>query len=142
MDNYNVLVLMQKDPSTNEFLDTVLSVRMEEGLENVLKAYVSEENEALLIHLFLTTPDVEDWEYHGIYEEYSEDIFETLGGIVEEYDDYNPAWLLKLPYSKEDSINEQTIRVAVKTHYNEILRVRASILLKKDEYAAMAAEEE
>ena len=97
MDNYNVLVLMQKDPLTNEFLDTVLSVQMEEGLENVSKAFVSEENQELFINLFLTTPDVEDWEFFGIYEEYTEELYEELGGILEEYEDYNPAWLLENP---------------------------------------------
>lgn len=140
MDNYNVLVLMQKDPSTNEFLDTVLSVQMEEGLENVLKAYISEENKELLIYLYLTTPEVEDWEFYGIYEEYSDDLFDSFGGILEEYEDFNPAWLLKLPYGKDDLENETMLRAVVKAHYNEILRVRESIWAKKDEYAAMASE--
>ena len=140
MDNYNVLVLMQKDPSTNEFLDTVLSVQMEEGLENVLKAYISEENKELFIYLYLTTPEVEDWEFYGIYEEYSDDLFESFGGILEEYEDFNPAWLLKLPYGKDELENETLIRAVVKNHYNEILRVRESIWAKKDEYTAMASE--
>lgn len=140
MDNYNVLVLMQKDPVTNEFLDTVLSVQMEEGLENVLKAYVSEENEELFINLFLSTPDVEDWEFYGMYEEYDDDLYEALSGRLEEYDDYNPAWLLKLPYGKEDSLNEQNIRKAVKMHYNEILRLKTTIPEKKEEYMKLAEE--
>ena len=140
MDNYNVLVLMQKDPLTNEFLDTVLSVQMEEGLENVSKAFVSEENQELFINLFLTTPDVEDWEFFGIYEEYTEELYEELGGILEEYEDYNPAWLLKIPYAKEDSLNEQLIRKAVKMHYSEILRLKSAILSKKEEYMRLAEE--
>ncbi len=136
MDNYNVLVLMEKDPITSEFLDTVLSVRMEEGLENVSKAYVSEESGEFYAFLYLTTPDVEDWEFYGIFEDY-----EGLGGMLEEYDDYNPAWILKLPYGKDDNENEDMIRNAVKLHYKEYQRLKASIPAKRSDYEAMASEE-
>jgi len=93
-----------------------------------------------LIHLYLTTPEVEDREFYGIYEEYSGDLFEPFGGVLEEYEDYNPAWLLRLPYGKDDLENETVIRAAVKAHYYELLRVRESIKEKMDEYKAMAAE--
>lgn len=138
MDNYNVLVLMEKDNNTGEFLDTVLSVSMAEGLENVLKAYVLEEDGEYFTYLHLTTPDVADWEFYGIYAEYNDDLFIDLSGNVEELDDYNPAWVLRLPFLKEEVENENAIREAVKLHYQEILRLRESIKARQAEYEAEA----
>lgn len=142
MDNYNVLVLMQRDKETNMLTDTIDSYTLREGMELLESAYLIEE-EAPYIYVTLTTQDIEDWQYYGVYDLYNEEIFE---GLVEEILDgsgeFNPRWIFKLKYTESRMDMEETLNQLIKLHTDELHRILPIIEENKDKYQSEAETEE
>ncbi|QCX34593.1 hypothetical protein FDN13_13270 [Caloramator sp. E03] len=110
------VVLMEKE---NGILAKELgSYRIETGIEYIYKAYVEEEN----VKLFLTTDvDVSDDEYNEIYDEYNFEPLLSLGCEVEEVEgEYNPVWLVRIPFEKVHDDMEKKLNDIVSYHEKEI----------------------
>jgi len=143
MEHYNVLVLMEKDKNTGFFTQTVDSYTIEDGIELIEKAYLLYEEGEYYIYLTLTTRDVEDWEYYGIYDLYDEGIYEGMGvEILDGSGDYNPKWIIKLLYSEERSKTEDLLNNIVKLHKKELERIMPLLEAAKEKYMQEAEKEE
>ncbi|HYE82975.1 MAG TPA: DUF6762 family protein [Clostridia bacterium] len=143
MDKYNILVLMQKDSETGFFTQTVDSYKIDTGIELIENAYLAEEEGEYYIYLTLTTTDVEDYQYYGIYDLYNDEIFtgydvELLDGSGE----YNPRWIVKIKYTEERDEMERIINGLVDTHRDELQRVLPLIETDKEKYVEEAKKEE
>lgn len=134
MDNYNVLVLMLRDKESKILTETVDSFTLRESMALIDSIYLSEE-EFSFIYLILTTQDVEDFEYYGIYDLYNEGIFE---GLVEEILDgsgeFNPRWVFKFKYIDNRIDMEDKINQLIKMHTEELLRIMPIIEDNKEKY--------
>ncbi len=143
MDRYNILVLMEKDNETGFFTQTVDSYKIDGGIDLIENAYLSEEDGEYFVYLTLTTADVEEYQYYGIYDLYDEDIFsnyeiELLDGSGE----YNPRWIIKLKYSEERSEVERLINQLVDIHDSELRRILPLVEADKENYIKEAEKEE
>ncbi|MDF2891322.1 MAG: hypothetical protein K0R80_1689 [Clostridia bacterium] len=142
MDNYNVLVLMKRDKESNMLTDTIDSFTLREGMELIEGAYFMEEEEPF-VYLTLTTKDVEDWQYYGIYDLYNEELFE---GLVEEILDgsgeFNPRWIFKFRYIDNRIEMEDNINQLIRLHNEELQRILPIIEENKEKYQKAAEEEE
>ena len=143
MDNYNVIVLMMRDNSTGILNEVVDSYIIETGIDLIEKIHLENENDDYYIYLSLTTKDVEDWEYYGIYELYEESIFDKYKiDVLDGSGDYNPRWILKLIYNEDRTQTEKIINDALKTHIAELDRIMPLLNADKEKYMKEASEEE
>ncbi len=142
MDNFNVLVLMLRDKETNILTETVDSFTLQESMALIDSVYLTEE-ECSFIYLTLTTQDVEDYEYYGIYDLYKEEIFE---GLVEEILDgsgeFNPRWVFKFRYIDNRIDMEDKINQLIKLHTEELLRIMPIIEDNKEKYKNESLQED
>ncbi len=142
MDNYNVMVLMQKDKESGILTETVDSYTLREGMEYVERAYLMEDD-GLFIYLTLTTEDVEDWQYYGIYDLYNEEIFTGLTTeILDGSGEYNPRWILKLEYKEDRMAMEDALNEIIKLHREELQRILPILEENKDKYQNEAESED
>lgn len=143
MDNYNVIVLMMRDNSTGILNEVVDSYKIESGMDLIEKIYLESDNDEYYIYLLLTTKDVEDWEYYGIYELYEEMIFNEYGiEVLDGSGDYNPKWILKFKYNEDRIQTEKMINAVLKSHLDELDRIIPLLSANKEEYIKEAHEEE
>lgn len=143
MDKYNVLVLMEKDKETGFFTQTVDSYKIDADIELIEKAYLSEEDNEYFIYLVLTTADVEDYQYYGIYDLYDEEIFDGFDiELLDGSGEFNPRWILKLKYSEESSKTESLINELVGIHKTELQRVFPLVEADKEKYMEDMEKEE
>lgn len=143
MDNYNVLVLMQKDKNTNILTETIDSYTMHEDMSLVESVYLMQEEDVDYIYLTLTTEDVEDWQYYGVYDLYGEEIFEDLvDEILDGSGEYNPRWILKLKYDEDRVEMEDRLNRILKLHLNELQRIMPIIEESKEKYQKESENEE
>ena len=142
MDNFNVLVLMLRDKETNILTETVDSFTLQESMALIDSIYLREE-ESSFIYLTLTTQDVEDYEYYGIYDLYNEEIFE---GLVEEILDgsgeFNPRWVFKFRYIDNRIDMEDKINQLIRLHTEELLRIMPIIEDNKEKYKNESLQED
>jgi hypothetical protein len=142
LDNYNVLVLMQKDKESRMLTDTVDSYTLREGMEYVEGAYLMEDS-GLYIYLTMTTGDVEDWQYYGIYDLYNEEIFEGLvADILDGSGEYNPRWILKLKYTEDRRAMEDALNQMIRLHREELQRILPILEENKQKYQNEAESED
>ena len=124
MDKYNVLVLMEKDKETGFFTQTIDSYKIDSGPELIENAYLSEEEGKYFIFLVLTTADVEDYQYYGIYDLYNEEVFDKFDiELIDGSGEYNPRWIVKLKYIEERNEVERIINELLEIHKAELQRV-------------------
>lgn len=143
MDKYNILVLMQKDKETGFFTQTVDSYKIEAGIELIENTYLVEEEGGYFIYLTLTTADVEDYQYYGIYDLYDEEIFGSFGvELLDGSGEYNPRWIIKIKYSEDRNEMEQLINRLVEVHRSELGRVLPLVEADKERYMAETEKEE
>lgn len=143
MEQYNVLVLMQKDSETGLFTQTVDSYKIDAGIEIIENAYMTEEDGEYFIYLTLTTADVEDYQYYGIYDLYDEDIFTSMDvELLDGSGEYNPRWIVKLKYSENRTKMEGIINRLVEIHRNELERILPLVEADKAKYMEEAETEE
>lgn len=91
------------------------------GLNYVYKAYV----ESGTVYVFLSTgADVSDEEYNAIYDEYDMKFFIDNGFEISEIEDeYNPVWLVKLPFDDEHEKMQEKLNDIISHHEIEINRI-------------------
>ena len=143
MERYNILVLMQKDKETGFFTQTVDSYKVGIGIELIENAYLTEEEGDYFIYLTLTTTEVEDYQYYGIYDLYNEEIFEKLNTeLLDGSGEYNPRWIVKIKYSEARNEMESLINEIVETHRNELQRVLPLVEADKEKYMDEIEKEE
>lgn len=143
MDRYNVLVLMEKDKATGFFSQTVDSYKINSAIELIENAYMTEEEGEFFIYLTLTTADVSDYQYYGIYDLYSEEIFDDLTlEIIDGSGEYNPRWILKFKYSEDRNEIEQLINRLMEAHEVELQRIMPLVEADKERYMVEAEKEE
>lgn len=113
------LVLYEK---ANGILDAEIgSYEIYSGLNYVYKAYV----ESGTVYVFLSTDaDVSDEEYNIIYDEYDMKFFKDNGFEISEIEDeYNPVWLVKLPFYDEHEKMQEKMNDIIGHHETEIKRI-------------------
>lgn len=143
MDQYNILILMQKDSETGLFTHTVDSYKINEGIEIIENAYMTEEDGEYFIYLTLTTADVQDYQYYGIYDLYDETIFEAFDvEVLDGSGEYNPRWIIKIKYSEKRSEMEGIINGILKLHAAELERIMPLVIADKEKYTKEAVKEE
>lgn len=143
MDNYNVIVLMMRDNSTGILNEVVDSYKIESGIDFIEKVYLESDNDEYYIFLFLTTKDVEDWQYYGIYELYDEMVFDEYGiEVLDGSGDYNPKWIIKLKYNEDRIETEKKINSIIKSHLDELDRILPLLSMNKEEYMKQSQEEQ
>ncbi len=142
MDNYNVIVLMMRDNSTGILNEVIDSYKIESGIDLIEKIYLENDNDEYYIYLSLTTKDVEDWEYYGIYELYEDTIFDQYEiEVLDGSGDYNPKWILKFKYSEDRIQTEKLINTILKAHLDELNRIMPLLSTDKEKYIKAANEE-
>jgi len=143
MDRYNVLVLMEKDKETGFFVQTVDSYQINSTIELIENAYMNEEGGNYYIYLTLTTADVSDYQYYGIYDLYDEDIYSELNvELLDGSGEYNPRWIIKLPYSEDRTEMEGLINRLLEIHESELERVLPLVEADKEKYTEEIEKEE
>jgi len=143
MDKYNILVLMEKDKETGFFTQTIDSYKIGSGLELIENAYLSEEEGEYFIFLVLTTADVEDYQYYGIYDLYNEEVFDKFDiELIDGSGEYNPRWILKLKYIEKRSEMERIINELLEIHKAELQRVLPLVEADKTKYSREIEKEE
>lgn len=134
---------MEKDKDSGFFTQTVDSYSIEDGIELIENAYLIEESGEYYIYLTLTTSDVEDWQYYGIYDLYDEGIYDALDvELLDGSGEYNPRWIVKIKYSENRSEMEKRINDIVKLHTGELAKILPDINANKEKYIEEANEEE
>lgn len=134
---------MQKDKETGLFTQTVDSYTIENRIELIESAYLTEEDDRYYIYLTLTTQDVADWQYYGIYDLYNEGIYEALDvEVLDGSGEYNPRWIIKFKYHEERSEMEAVINRLVKLHAAELERIMPLVQADKEKYIEEAEKEE
>lgn len=113
------LVLMEK---INGILDKEIgSYEINSGLEYVYKAYIEDGT----VYVFLSTDrDVSDEEYNTIYDEYDSKLLNENGFEISEIEDeYNPVWLVKLPFEEEHEKMQDMLHKLIGLHEKEMKRI-------------------
>lgn len=143
MDKYNIMVLMQKDKETGFFTQTVDSYKIGVGIELIENAYLYEEEEEYFIYLTLTTADIEEYQYYGIYDLYNEEIYDSLGvELLDGSGEYNPRWIVKMKYLEERSEMERFLNELVDIHKAELERILPLVEADKEKYMKEIEKEE
>lgn len=143
MDNYNVLVLMLKDRVTNMLTETVDSYTIKYDMDLIESAYLKEEEEGLFVTLTLTTKDVEDWQYYGVYDLYDEEILSDLAAeVLDGSGEYNPRWIIKLRYVEDRIAMEDLINQLLMVHSSELHRIMPIMEENKEKYQNEAENED
>jgi hypothetical protein len=97
-------------------------------------AYLINE-EVPYVYLTLTTEDVEDYQYYGIYDLYNDEIFQ---GLIDELADgsgeFNPRWILKFRYSENRVDMEDKLNQIIKLHSAELQRIMPIVEENKEKY--------
>lgn len=143
MDRYNVLVLMEKDKQTGFFSQTVDSYQINAAIELIENAYMAEEDGDFYIYLTLTTSDVSDYQYYGIYDLYDEEIFKDFPvELLDGSGEYNPRWILKLTYNEDRPEMESLLNRVVEAHEAELERIMPLVEADKEKYTEEIEKEE
>jgi len=143
MDNYNVLVLMEKDKQTGFFTQTVDSYRINSAIELIENAYLAEEAGSHFICLTLTTPDVSDYQSYGVYDLYDEDIFKDFKvELLDGSGEYNPRWIIRFEYSEDRNEMEDLINRLLGIHEAELGRILPLVESDREKYMKEAEKEE
>ena len=130
--DFSSLVLMEKDKKTGFITKELGSFEVNEGALYVKKLFVLY-NEVNLY--FDTNKDVEEWEYSAIYDLFNIKRFEEEGfRIEEELDEYNPTFILKIPYKEEHLEMKDVLDKAVELINEEMEKVFLAIEGKVEEY--------
>lgn len=113
------IVLMEKEQGI--LTKELGSYEIDKGIEYIYKAYV--END--IVYLYLTTDrDVSDEEYNEVFDEYNFEDLTSKGFEIEEIEgEYNPVWLVKLPFEKVHDDMKKKINDILTYHVEEIRRI-------------------
>ena len=129
-----IYVIMLKDSKTGFLEKELSSITLSENDEYMINLFVTENGGEQQLNMRLSTGrDVADWEYDAVFDYYDPSALEGIGAAVcEMTDDYNPVWLVTLPFDAENA--EQTAENVLKIHRAEIEDVFETIKDKEAEY--------
>lgn len=133
-----IYVIMLKDGKTGFLEKELCSITLSSNDEYIVNMFVTENDGEQNLNLRLSTGrDVSDWEYDAIYDYYDPEALESIGAHVEEMtDDYNPVWLVTVPFDSETA--QETAENILRCHSGELKDVFETIKDKKDEYTTMS----
>ena len=130
--DFSSLVIMEKDKETGYIKKELGSFEVTEGAVYVTKLY---EIDGIVYLYFDTERDVEEWEYSAIYDLFNTEVFEEAGfKITEEDDEYNPTFILEMPYKEEHAEMKELLDRAVELIEQEMNNVFKAIEGKEQEY--------
>ena len=130
--NFSSLVLMDKDKETGFITKELGSFEVNDGAIYVKKLFVLD---GIVNLYFDTNKDVEEWEYSAVYDLFNSERF-TLEGfeIEEDEEEYNPTFILKIPYIEEYQKMKDMLDKAVLIIEEEMNNVFVAIEGKEEEY--------
>ncbi|MCI5727162.1 MAG: hypothetical protein MR274_06565 [Clostridium sp.] len=130
--DFSSLVLMEKDKETGFITKELGSFEVEEGALYVVKLYVIDN----VVNLYFdTNKDVEEWEYSAIFDLFNQDAFVEAGFEIEEdEEEYNPTYILKMPYIDDYSQMKESLNKALSIIKAEMENVFEAIKGKEEEY--------
>ncbi len=130
--DFSSLVIMEKDKETGYIKKELGSFEVTEGAVYVTKLY---EIDGIVYLYFDTERDVEEWEYSAIYDLFNTEVFEEAGfKITEDDDEYNPTFILEMPYKEEHAEMKELLDRAVELIEQEMNNVFKAIEGKEQEY--------
>ncbi|MBU5488588.1 hypothetical protein KQI77_10655 [Clostridium sp. MSJ-8] len=130
--DFSSLVIMEKDKETGYIKKELGSFEVTEGAVYVTKLY---EIDGIVYLYFDTERDVEEWEYSAIYDLFNTEVFEEAGfKITEDDDEYNPTFILEMPYKEEHGEMKELLDRAVELIEQEMNNVFKAIEGKEEEY--------
>lgn len=129
---FSSLVLMEKNTETGFITRELGSFEVNDGAIYVKKLFVLD---GIVNLYFDTNKDVEEWEYSAIYDLFNSERF-TLEGfeIEEDEEEYNPTFILKIPYKEEYQKMKDLLDKAVLIIEEEMKSVFDKIEGKEEEY--------
>ncbi|MDY3827325.1 MAG: DUF6762 family protein [Clostridium sp.] len=130
--DFSSLVLMEKDKETGFITKELGSFEVEEGALYVVKLYVIDN----VVNLYFdTNKDVEEWEYSAIFDLFNQEAFVEAGFEIEEdEEEYNPTYILKMPYIDDYSQMKESLNKALSIIKAEMENVFEAIKGKEEEY--------
>lgn len=130
--DFSSLVLMEKDKETGFVTKELGSFEVEEGALYVVKLYVIDN----VVNLYFdTNKDVEEWEYSAIFDLFNQEAFVEAGfEIKEDEEEYNPTYILKMPYIDDYSQMKESLNKALSIIKAEMENVFEAIKGKEEEY--------
>ena len=130
--DFSSLVLMEKDKETGFITKELGSFEVEEGALYVVKLYVIDN----VVNLYFdTNKDVEEWEYSAIFDLFNQEAFVEAGFEIEEdEEEYNPTYILKMPYIDDYSQIKESLNKALSIIKAEMENVFEAIKGKEEEY--------
>lgn len=130
--DFSSLVLMEKDKETGFVTKELGSFEVEEGALYVVKLYVIDN----VVNLYFdTNKDVEEWEYSAIFDLFNQEAFVEAGFEIEEdEEEYNPTYILKMPYIDDYSQMKESLNKALSIIKAEMENVFEAIKGKEEEY--------
>ncbi|SHH50718.1 hypothetical protein SAMN02745196_00603 [Clostridium collagenovorans DSM 3089] len=134
MEN-ELIVLIEKEDKTNNFLREVTSFALDKG-NLVHSLYMVKENDKYIVHMLLTTDrDVEEWEFEAIYDYYEDENLKDTVSTIEDADDYfNPTWHITLPYNDDRVEMEILLDNILNTHFETLENTYELIKENKEDY--------
>ena len=130
--DFSSLVLMEKDKETGFITKELGSFEVEEGALYVVKLYVIDN---VVNQYFETNKDVEEWEYSAIFDLFNQEAFVEAGfEIKEDEEEYNPTYILKMPYIDDYSQMKESLNKALSIIKAEMENVFEAIKGKEEEY--------
>lgn len=130
--DFSSLVIMEKDRETGYIKKELGSFEVTEGAVYVTKLY---EIDGIVYLYFDTHKDVEEWEYSAIYDLFNTEVFQEAGfKISEDDEEYNPTFILEMPYKEEHSEMKELLDKAVELIEQEMHNVFNAIQGKEEEY--------
>lgn len=130
--DFSSLVIMEKDRETGYIKKELGSFEVTEGAVYVTKLY---EIDGIVYLYFDTHKDVEEWEYSAIYDLFNTEVFQESGfKISEDDEEYNPTYILEMPYKEEHSEMKELLDKAVELIEQEMHNVFNAIQGKEEEY--------
>jgi hypothetical protein len=130
--DFSSLVLMEKDKETGFITKELGSFEVNEGALYVKKLFVLD---GIVNLYFDTNKDVEEWEYSAIYDLFNSERFIQEGFEIQDYEEeYNPTFIIKMPYKEEHQKMKESLDKAVLLIDEEMNNVFVAIEGKEDEY--------
>lgn len=130
--DFSSLVIMEKDRETGYIKKELGSFEVTEGAVYVTKLY---EIDGIVYLYFDTHKDVEEWEYSAIYDLFNTEVFQESGfKISEDDEEYNPTYILEMPYKEEHSEMKELLDKAVELIEQEMHNVFNAVQGKEEEY--------
>lgn len=135
MDKTAVLI-MQKDINTGYLEKELGSYAVDYDMGFIERIFAVEEGDERIVYMHVTVPgEFEDWEFNAILDNYGLELYEgKVVSIEEDEESYNPSWLIKIKFEKDDSTMEKKLNEILAIHSEEIARLLKDLKEFESEY--------